>query len=120
MNLADIDLDAIDAAPPSVVKPKAAPKDFSDDDNEKTNAINLKDIDLDAIDAEPPPRPKPSPPPRAAHAPAPAPSRPQPGRPAQAEPPRAKAAPVPDDDEKTNAINLKDIDLDAIDAAPPK
>lgn len=120
LNLADIDLDAIDAAPPSVVKPKAAPKDFSDDDNEKTNAINLKDIDLDAIDAAPPKKaPAPTPAPRTlqARTPAPAVEKPVAKAPPAPEKPVAKApAPTPPPKkeepvfEKTQAVSLDDFD----------
>jgi|GEM_PF-1529877 len=133
-------------APAKAAPKKLGTKSFEDDDgNERTNAINLADINLDEIDDAPAARPQPAgarpapgrapapaaaPAPRAAPAPA---ARPQPGRPAAnagdveramrepaAVPARKSVAPVDEGAEKTSALNLNDIDLDAIDAQPPK
>ena len=91
--------------PPSARPAPKAARPAGDDDNERTNAINLADMNLDDLDEVPVPA---APPPRAA-------------------PPAAKAPlkklgsrSFEDDDgsEKTNAINLADINLDEIDDLP--
>jgi len=121
INLADVNLDDLDEAPmPAAAAPskKLGTRDFVDDDNEKTNALNLADVNLDDIDSAPMPRPQPAAPGRPAPAagrPTPAPrtppgsshTRPQPGRPA----PRA-AAPLAaaDEDEKTSALSLDEVE----------
>jgi len=115
INLADIDLDAIEASParpaPRPAPPPRAPEpeDFDDDDDEeKTSAINLADINLDAIQD----RARPAPPSRPAPAPKARPNPRPPSRPAP--PPAATRPPVDDDDddddeEKTSALDMSDI-----------
>ncbi|MCC6622722.1 MAG: FHA domain-containing protein [Deltaproteobacteria bacterium] len=114
LNLAGVNLDDLDEMPmpsssvagkPMPKRPQPATRAFGDDDgNEKTSALNLSEIDLD--DDEPPakaPPARPSPP-----------ARPAPARPA----PAAKRPAAPEEgNEKTAAINLDEIDLDAL---PPR
>ena len=90
------------APPPGRPAPKARPVD---EDNEKTNAINLADMNLDDLD----------------EAPVPAASAPSRGAPAKPSPPTKKLGSKSfdeEDNEKTNAINLADVNLDDLDEMP--
>jgi hypothetical protein len=120
INLADVNLDEIDAMPS---KPMPAKKfgnrDFGDDDNEATNAINLANMNLDDDDDEPSrpaPAARPQPSSRPAPSAAPAPAKPAGRAPAPAP---SRAAPPPEDDgeEKTSAVNLNDLNREEVIAA---
>ncbi len=120
INLADVDLDEIDAMPSKPLQgKKLGARDFGDDDNEATNAINLANMNLDDDDDEPS-RPaaaaRPQPSSRPAPSAAPAPAKP-PGR--APAPAPSRAAPPPDDEgeEKTSAVNLADLNREEVVAA---